>query len=60
MFSNEAGMGSAPIAAPAPKNDQPLPPALGFMTGTVFGNNPGCSLTGLGLGNGPPPCLLNI
>ena len=36
VFSNEAGMGSAPIAAAAAKTDHPVRQALVSMTGTFW------------------------
>ena len=39
VFSNEAGMGSAPIAAAAAKTDHPVRQALVSMTGTFFGHH---------------------
>lgn len=47
LFSNESGLGSAPIAAAAAKTDQPGRQALVSMTGTFIDTLIVCSLTGL-------------
>ena len=47
VFSNEAGMGSAPIAAAAAKTDHPVRQALVSMTGTFLDTIIVCSITGL-------------
>jgi AGCS family alanine or glycine:cation symporter len=47
IFSNEAGLGSSPIAAAAAKTDHPGRQALIFMTGTFIDTLVICSVTGL-------------
>lgn len=47
VFSNEAGLGSAPIAAAAAKTDHPARQALVSMTGTFLDTVIVCSITGL-------------
>ncbi len=47
VFSNEAGLGSAPIAAAAAKTDHPGRQALVSMTGTFLDTIIVCSITGL-------------
>ncbi|WP_028357495.1 alanine/glycine:cation symporter family protein [Brackiella oedipodis] len=47
VFSNEAGMGSAPIAAAAAKTDHPVRQALVSMTGTFLDTICVCSITGI-------------
>lgn len=47
VFSNEAGMGSAPIAAAAAKTDHPVRQALVSMTGTFLDTIIVCSITGI-------------
>ena len=47
VFSNEAGMGSAPIAAAAAKTDHPARQALVSMTGTFLDTIVVCSITGV-------------
>ena len=47
IFSNEAGLGSAPIAAAAAKTDHPVRQALVSMTGTFIDTIVVCSITGL-------------
>jgi alanine or glycine:cation symporter, AGCS family len=47
IFSNEAGMGSASIAAAAAQTDQPARQALIAMTGTFIDTIVVCSITGL-------------
>jgi alanine or glycine:cation symporter, AGCS family len=49
VFSNEAGLGSAPIAAAAAKTDHPGRQALISMTGTFLDTIVVCSITGLTL-----------
>jgi alanine or glycine:cation symporter, AGCS family len=49
VFSNEAGMGSAPIAAAAAKTDHPGRQALISMTGTFLDTIIVCSITGIAL-----------
>ncbi|QRN41817.1 MAG: amino acid carrier protein [Neisseriaceae bacterium] len=46
LFSNEAGLGSAPIAAATAKTDHPVRQALVSMTGTFFDTIVICSVTG--------------
>jgi len=47
LFSNEAGLGSAPIAAAAAKTDHPGRQALVSMTGTFLDTIVVCTITGL-------------
>lgn len=47
VFSNEAGLGSAPIAAAAAKTDHPGRQALVSMTGTFLDTIVVCSITGV-------------
>lgn len=47
VFSNEAGLGSAPIAAAAAKTGHPVRQAYIQMTGPVFDTMVMCTLTGL-------------
>ena len=47
VFSNEAGMGSAPIAAAAAKTDHPVRQGLVSMTGTFLDTIIVCSITGI-------------
>ncbi len=47
VFSNEAGLGSAPIAAAAAKTDHPGRQAMVSMTGTFLDTIVVCSITGL-------------
>ena len=49
LFSNESGMGSAPIAAAAAKTNQPAKQALVSMSGTFLDTLVICSLTALAL-----------
>ncbi|KMP12167.1 transporter [Candidatus Nitromaritima sp. SCGC AAA799-C22] len=49
LFSNESGMGSAPIAAAAAKTNHPAKQALVSMTGTFLDTLIVCSLTALAL-----------
>lgn len=47
IFSNEAGIGSAPIAAAAAKTKEPVRQGLVCMTGTFFDTIIICTITGL-------------
>ncbi|MGU7972500.1 alanine/glycine:cation symporter family protein [Streptococcus suis] len=47
VFSNESGLGSAPIAAAAAKSDTPVEQGLISMTGTFIDTLIICTLTGL-------------
>lgn len=47
VFANEAGLGSAPIAAAAAKTDVPAKQALVSMTGTFLDTFVVCTITGL-------------
>jgi len=47
IFSNEAGLGSAPIAAAAARTDEPVQQGLISMMGTVIDTLIICTLTGL-------------
>lgn len=47
VFANEAGLGSAPIAAAAAKTDSPAKQALVSMTGTFLDTFVVCTITGL-------------
>ncbi len=47
VFSNEAGMGSAPIAAAAARTDHPARQGLVSMTGTFIDTIIVCSITGI-------------
>ena len=49
IFSNEAGLGSAPIAACAAKIDSPAKQGLISMTGTVIDTLIICTMTGLSI-----------
>lgn len=49
IFSNESGLGSAPIAAAAAKSDQAVEQGLISMTGTFIDTIIICNLTGLSL-----------
>lgn len=49
VFSNEAGLGSAPIAAAAAKTDYPGRQALVSMTGTFLDTIIVCSITGIAI-----------
>lgn len=49
IFSNEAGLGSAPIAAAAAKCSHPAQQGLICMTGTFFDTIIICSMTGLAI-----------
>ncbi|WP_345888084.1 sodium:alanine symporter family protein [Shewanella algae] len=47
VFSNESGLGSAPIAAAAAKTTEPVEQGLVSMTGTFFDTIIICTMTGL-------------
>lgn len=47
IFSNEAGLGSAPIAAASARTDSPVRQGLISMTGTFFDTIIICTITGL-------------
>lgn len=49
IFSNESGLGSAPIAAAAAKTNEPVEQGLVSMTGTFIDTIIICSLTGLAI-----------
>lgn len=49
IFSNEAGLGSAPIAAASVKTKEPVAQGLVSMTGTVIDTLIICTLTGLSI-----------
>ncbi|MBY6272846.1 MAG: sodium:alanine symporter family protein [Bacillaceae bacterium] len=49
LFSNESGLGSAPIAAAAAKTDHPSRQGLVSMTGTFIDTMIVCSITGITL-----------
>lgn len=49
IFSNEAGLGSAPIAAAAAQTKQPVRQGLVCMTGTFFDTIIICTMTGLSI-----------
>ena len=49
VFSNEAGLGSAPIAAAAAKTNEPVEQGLVSMTGTFIDTIIICTLTGLAI-----------
>lgn len=49
IFSNEAGLGSAPIAAAAVKTDEPAKQGLVSMLGTVIDTVIICTMTGLAI-----------
>ena len=49
IFSNEAGLGSAPIAAAAANSDSPAQQGLISMTGTVIDTIIICTMTGLSI-----------
>lgn len=58
VFSNESGLGSAPIAAAAAKTNEPVRQGLISMTGTFFDTIVICTMTGIvivltGLYNSP-------
>jgi AGCS family alanine or glycine:cation symporter len=49
IFSNEAGLGSAPIAAAAARTNEPVRQGLVSMTGTFLDTIIVCSMTGLAI-----------
>ena len=49
IFSNEAGLGSAPIAAAPVQTNEPVEQGLVNMTGTVIDTLIVCTMTGLGI-----------
>lgn len=49
IFSNEAGLGSAPIAAATVKTDEPVEQGLVSMIGTVIDTLVICTMTGLAI-----------
>lgn len=49
IFSNESGIGSAPIAAAAAKTNEPVRQGLVCMTGTFFDTIIICTITGLSI-----------
>lgn len=49
IFSNEAGLGSAPIAAAAARTNEPVRQGLVTMTGTFIDTIIVCSMTGLAI-----------
>lgn len=49
IFSNEAGLGSAPIAASAAQSEEPVEQGLISMTGTFIDTIVICSITGLAI-----------
>ena len=49
IFSNEAGLGSAPIAAAAAKTKEPVRQGLVSMTGTFLDTLVVCTMTGLAI-----------
>ena len=49
IFSNEAGLGSAPIAAATVKTDEPVEQGLVSMTGTVIDTLIICTMTGVSI-----------
>lgn len=49
VFSNEAGLGSAPIAAAAAKTSEPVRQGLVSMTGTLIDTVIICTMTGLSI-----------
>lgn len=49
IFSNEAGLGSAPIAAAAAKTNEPVEQGLVCMTGTFIDTIVICTMTGLAI-----------
>ncbi len=49
IFSNEAGLGSAPIAAAAAKTNEPVRQGLVSMTGTFIDTIVICTMTGLSI-----------
>src|SRR4030066_880288 len=51
LFSNESGLGSAPIVAAAAQTKHPVRQALVSLTGTFWDTVVVCAMTGLGIGN---------
>ena len=49
IFSNEAGLGSAPIAAAAAQTNEPVRQGLVSMTGTFIDTIVICTMTGLSI-----------
>ena len=49
IFSNEAGLGSAPIAAATVKTNEPVAQGLVSMTGTIIDTLVICTMTGLSI-----------
>ena len=49
IFSNEAGLGSAPIAAAAVQTDEPVEQGMVNMTGTIIDTLIICTMTGLSI-----------
>ena len=49
IFSNEAGLGSAPIAASAVQTDEPVEQGMVNMTGTIIDTLIICTMTGLAI-----------
>ena len=49
IFSNEAGLGSAPIAASAVQTDEPVEQGMVNMTGTIIDTLIICTMTGLSI-----------
>lgn len=49
IFSNESGLGSAPIAAAAAQTKEPVRQGLVFMTGTFIDTVVICSMTGISI-----------
>mgnify|MGYP000084427067 CR=1 FL=1 len=49
IFSNESGLGSAPIAAAAAKTKEPVRQGLVSMTGTFIDTIVICTMTGLSI-----------
>lgn len=63
IFSNEAGLGSAPIAAAAAKTKDPVRQGLVSMTGTFIDTVVICTMTGLCIimmGSGENPALEGV
>ena len=63
IFSNEAGLGSAPIAAAAAKTNEPVRQGLVTMTGTFIDTIIVCTMTGLAIvisGCGDDPELKGV
>ena len=59
IFSNEAGLGSAPIAAAAAQTKEPVRQGLVSMTGTFLDTIIVCSMTGLALTVTNQPTLVD-